>query len=263
MNWYRGAAICLLFVFAVTPVRAETLAPVPALSDLGPMTVAIVENVVDARTLKLSTGVEIRLAALVDALFDDGASSTGRAVDLLRSLIGDKPIGYVATSPEPDRHGRTVAHVVNGDGVWLQQALLRGGAARVYPALGETTLALPLYRAEGEARSARAGLWANRANRVRNPSETWADRGTFQIVEGRVYSAAIVRGTGYLNFAEDWRRDFTVSLDREALKRFEKVGLHLTDLEGRRVRARGWVRLRNGPMIDLSDPAQLELLPEN
>jgi hypothetical protein len=110
--------------------------------------------------------------------------------------------------------------------------------AWAHPALGETALASTLYRAEGAARSAHAGLWADRINRVRNPSEAWADRGTFQIVEGRVYAAAVVRGTGYLNFAEDWRRDFTVALDRDALKRFEKAGINLADLEGRRVWAK-------------------------
>lgn len=235
MSWYRRALLTLLITLASMPCRAEPATPEPTPRDLGPMTTAIVETVVDARILKLATGVEIRLAALVD----DGASEADRHIDAITAMIGDRPIDYVATSPELDRHGRIVAHVITADGVWLQHALLRDGMARAHPALGETALASTLYRAEGAARSARAGLWADRINRARNPSEAWADRGTFQIVEGRVYAAAVVRGTGYLNFAEDWRRDFTVALDRDALKRFEKAGINLADLEGRRVRARG------------------------
>lgn len=64
----------------------------------------------------------------------------------------------------------------------------------------------------------------------------------------------------YLNFAEDWRADFTISIARKTAKAFEAAGLDLHALAGKRVRVRGWVERRNGPMIEATYPEQIELL---
>lgn len=229
----------------------------PAPESIAPAEAGTVLSTVDGRTLALQSGQTVRLAAVVV----DGTAD--RAETLLRNIAVGRPVRVHREQPDPDRHGRLVAHVVAEGGVWLQAALIEAGAARVYPADGETALAEALFRLERVARRERIGLWGDRTFRVRNPSETWDDRGQFQIVEGRVVDAAVVRGVGYLNFASDWRRDFTFALDRRALRAFTKAGVELGDLIGRRVRGRGWVRLRNGPMIDLGHPAQLELLSEN
>ena len=117
-------------------------------------------------------------------------------------------------------------------------------------------------RGRRAARAARRGLWSDRYYRVRNPSETWSDLDSFQIVEGRVVAADEVKGVGYLNFGPDWRTDFTFSLDRAALRLFRKAGVDIQSLAGRRVRGRGWLRPRNGPLIELTHPEQIELLDE-
>lgn len=64
----------------------------------------------------------------------------------------------------------------------------------------------------------------------------------------------------YLNFAEDWRRDFTVSVDRKAASAFAAAGIDLKALTGKRLRARGFLAWRNGPVIEASHPEQIELL---
>jgi hypothetical protein len=40
---------------------------------------------------------------------------------------------------------------------------------------------------------------------------------------------------------------------------FAAAGVDLKDLEGRRLRVRGWVELRNGPLIQASAPEQIEI----
>jgi hypothetical protein len=65
-----------------------------------------------------------------------------------------------------------------------------------------------------------------------------------------------------LNFAEDWRRDFTVSVDRKAARAFTETGIDRKGLAGKRVRARGWLAWRNGPMIEATHPEQLEVLTD-
>jgi hypothetical protein len=66
----------------------------------------------------------------------------------------------------------------------------------------------------------------------------------------------------FLNFAQDWRRDFTVSIDRKAVGAFAAAGIDLKTVAGRNLRVRGTLAWRNGPMIEASHPEQIELLPE-
>ena len=47
---------------------------------------------------------------------------------------------------------------------------------------------------------------------------------------------AVVRGRAYLNFGEDWRRDFTITLSPEARRRFESEGMAPSVYRRRRVR---------------------------
>jgi micrococcal nuclease len=113
---------------------------------------------------------------------------------------------------------------------------------------------------EKRARANRLGIWAKTRFRVRNPHEPRRDIDTFQIVEGRVVSAAIIKGRAYLNFGPNWRTDFTFSISPRDRRRFERAGIDLAMLASRRVRGRGWVTLRNGPLIELTHPEQLEIL---
>lgn len=161
-----------------------------------------------------------------------------------------------------DRWGRSLAHVVREDGLWIQGALLMSGMARVYTEPRTATGARLMLDLERTARAARDGIWGHRFYRVRNPAETWGDLDSPQVVEGRVVDAAVVRGTGYLNFGPDWRRDFTFRALPEARRRFRRAGIDLADLTARRVRGRGWVFPLNGPMIDLTHPEALEVLEE-
>jgi micrococcal nuclease len=64
----------------------------------------------------------------------------------------------------------------------------------------------------------------------------------------------------YVNFAEDWRHDFTIDIARKDLAAFESSGVDLERLAGKRVRVRGWVEWWNGPMIKATHPEQIEVL---
>ena len=73
--------------------------------------------------------------------------------------------------------------------------------------------------------------------------------------------AASVRGRIYLNFGLDWRTDVTVGIGKREGRAFERAGFDLLSLNGKRVRVRGWLRRRNGPMIEATHPEQIEILP--
>lgn len=73
---------------------------------------------------------------------------------------------------------------------------------------------------------------------------------------------AVVRGRTFLNYGEDWRSDFTVSIPARDWTRFADAGIVPADYQGRRIRVRGWLKSRNGPMIDITHPEQIEVLTE-
>ena len=67
-------------------------------------------------------------------------------------------------------------------------------------------------------------------------------------------------GRVYLNFGAIWTQDFTVSVSKPNLRRFEASGMTWTALEGRRVRVRGVVAEGGGPLIEVAFPEEIERL---
>jgi hypothetical protein len=189
-----------------------------------------------------------------------------RIMAALKERLLGKEVLLRVGSRERDRYGRLMTHVFVQDGaeeIWVQQALVRDGLATVSSFADNRECARNLQAVERGAREAGAGFWEQGVFRVRDATDLDSLDGlaySFQIVEGRVEDVAENRGRIYMNFGDDWRTDFTATVapsDREA---FDGSGIALPDLEGRIIRVRGWVERRNGPMIDVTHPEQIELV---
>ena len=132
--------------------------------------------------------------------------------------------------------------------------------ARVYSFADNRAVVAEMLTRERAARRDGLGIWNNRFYAIRTPQSVRRHIGSFQVVEGRVAKVASVRKNTYLNFGENWRDDFTVTLTGRARQLFLKAGLDPMTLEGTFVRVRGWIKSRNGPMINASHPEQIEVL---
>jgi len=163
-----------------------------------------------------------------------------------------------------DRYGRILAQVFDPDGAWLQEAQVSAGQARVHGDGSNRTGLRDLLAREAEARAALRGLWRHPAFAVRGAGDRKLRRmaGSFQIVVGRVVTAAIIRDTGYLNFGPDRRTDFTLVVRKPVLAMLDPAVLDFSRLGGRSIRCRGWIDLHDGPSMDLSCPEQIELLED-
>jgi micrococcal nuclease len=134
----------------------------------------------------------------------------------------------------------------------LQEELVAKGLARVYSfpdnraCVAELLARSPAYRIQD-------ALDVERLGRLTH---------SYQLVEGTVASVGQGGGRIYLNFAKDWRSDFTISVERKDAAVFTTAAIDLKDLNGKRVRVRGWVEWRNGPMIEATYPEQIEILPD-
>ena len=104
------------------------------------------------------------------------------------------------------------------------------------------------------------GIWGLRFYAVRTQRELSSWIGTFQLVEGKVLKAARIKGRVYLNFGDDWKTDFTVTIGVPARRMFREAGTDPLSLEGKRIRVRGWLKRYNGPMIAATHPEQIEVV---
>ncbi|HEY7997186.1 MAG TPA: thermonuclease family protein, partial [Pseudolabrys sp.] len=163
-----------------------------------------------------------------------------------------------------DRYGRVVAFAFVGDATQsVQQSLLDQGRARVSARVGDQACADGLLSTERAARAAGRGLWADpnfAPLSAENLSRLQTVRGQFALVEGKVLSVRESGATIYVNFGQRWTRDFTVTILRRLGKAFTAAGVEPKKLEGRRIRVRGWVEQRGGPIITAETPEQIEVL---
>jgi endonuclease YncB( thermonuclease family) len=242
----------VLATAATALVSGATAQEVCKLPGLGTVTVA---DVRDGRTLLLADGRELRLAAIE-------ADDASRAA--LNALTADKTLRLEKLGPDQDRYGRVVAIAYTDDArESLQQAMLAQGQARVSARVGDRPCAELLLRTERAARAAVRGLWAH-PNFAPLPSHDvtriMAVRGQFALVEGKVLSVRESGATIYVNFGRRWTQDFAVTILKRHRREFAEANIDPKELEGRRIRVRGWVEQRRGPIMEASVPEQIEVI---
>jgi len=261
-NKVLAFGVLVLALLGGRPAHAGTPPAPAALSALPRGGEGVVAEVREDLTLRLTDGTVVRLALLLPPRPPLGQKTwppLGKARALLAALVQGKAVTLHWPEPQWDRHGRRVAHVLRAnDGLWVQEALVAAGLVQVLTFADERAAAAALLHAEDDARTARRGLWTDPAFGVHDAGTAARTVGTFRIIEGTVLDTAEVRGRIYLNFGADWRTDFTVLIPPQAVKRFDTDPLALA---GRRIRVRGWVQDYNGPLIEVTHPEAVELLP--
>ncbi|MCG8503514.1 MAG: thermonuclease family protein [Sphingomonadales bacterium] len=243
-------------LLALIPSAAGSDDPRALFTDGG---AAVVRDVIDGDTVLLEDGRQVRLVGIQAPklpLEREGFRAwplADAAKARLEELVAGEPVNLLYGGAAEDRYSRRLAHLWLADGRWVQRQMLLAGLARVYTFADNRAGATHLLAAEAEARAAGRGIWADPYYAIRAPDETSDFYDSFQIVDGTIRSAALVRGTLYLNFGENWRHDFTVRILRKHARHFPDADA----FEGRRVEVRGWLFARNGPMIDATHPEQI------
>jgi len=246
-----------------TPASACTLPQGPARA---------VVSVIDGDTLLLDDQTKLRLTG---ALAPAPPTAETQAADWPPAAAAKAALERYVTGQslllefggrKADRYGTQLAQafVVSAEGeFWLQGRMVEEGLSRAYSFPDNHGCAAELVQLEAAARALGRGLWANPAYAVRDAAKTrelLRYLGSYQLVEGAVADVGQSKGRVYLNFGTDWHTDFTASLEPRDRQRFEKAGVDLTALKGKRIRVRGWIESANGPAIRVTHPEQIELL---
>ena len=263
--FYRHLAARPILVLAALTLCCQV--PVAAETERA----GVVSAVVDGDTVTLDSGVQVRLVGIQAPKLSLGRAGfrdwplAAEAKAGLEALVAGASVRLVYGGRRLDRHRRLLAHLEREaapgrPALWVQGEMLRRGLARVYTFPDNRARADRMLALERAARAARRGIWGLRYYRILGPGEAARHIGRFQLVEGRVLRAAVVRGRGYLNFGPDWRKDFTIAIARKHRRRFRRAGIDIAELAGRRLRVRGWLTWENGPMIEATHPEQMEVI---
>jgi len=272
-------------IFPGHPLFKSSLVHLATLAALGSVSVAaaaceqlrmepggIVTSVTDGDTVILDDGRVVRMIGTqapklpLDRPDFPAWPLAPEAKAALEAIVLNQPVRLGFGGETVDRYGRVLAHVLlaGPDGeTWAQQAMVAQGLARVYSFPDNRACLDLLFAAEGRARLAGLGIWADPYYSIRAadaPSDLLARAGQYELVEGRVLLAERSGGRVYLNFGRFWKEDFTAVIEAPALRLFAEAGFDPLVLENALVRIRGWVDDRDGPRIEVTHPEQIEVL---
>ncbi len=196
---------------------------------------------------------------------------SGANARLSRWLAG-KDVFIRAFSSAPDRWGRTPAAVFAPTGedaaapiVSIGAALLEEGLARFRPDPPSAPCATAYLAAEATAREARRGLWSDGAMQTVAAGEgarSLLQRKGMVILEGRISSFGESRGLVFLNFGQKRAEAVSIVVLRRNLAMLQGSGINPAKLVGRKVRVRGLIETGFGPRIEVSTPAEIEILDD-
>ncbi|PZQ19301.1 MAG: hypothetical protein DI565_02695 [Ancylobacter novellus] len=262
----RSLAIAAWAGVSLAPQAAQAL---PCALQGAAETVAV-ERAIEGDAVLLDDGRIVRLAGVSAPKAPLGLAPQdwpleATAHDALQREAGGRVFELRTAAASPDRRGRVLGYMTGldePDHAGLATALLKRGLLRVAADAAGRDCRATLAQAEAAAVAARLGLWSEPYYEVQNASDGAALAaldGRFVVAEGRVASARTSAGRAYVNFGRRWRAALSLSLSEATLRRFggfEGLGVSA----GARLRARGVVEMRNGPVIRVSEPAQIERL---
>lgn len=254
---------------AATPETSAT--PSPGGCELEPGPVRTVARVLDAETVQLDDGREVRIIGALGPRARDAVANSGEwppeqeAIAALTDLVLGRSVKLAYGGRRTDRYGRHLAQLFvekDGESQWVQGWMLAQGHARFYGLFDNFSCAQELSAHEAQARAQRTGIWSvalYRAKPAAHIDALMALRSSYQIVEGRIANVSRTKSAVYLNFGQDWKTDFTIKIGKSTLSANAAWAAGLEGLQGKWIAMRGWIERGNGPLMELINPAQFEV----
>lgn len=222
-----------------------------------------VVEIIDGDTLLLENDVMVRLVGLQAPKIALGRKNFKEwplgyeAKDALSDMTLGKTVSLYYGGREMDHYGRALAHLFLDDGTWVQGEMLSRGMARVYSFSDNRSVVGEMLDIEAQARTQDTGIWGLRYYAIIPQEQSGRFTNSFQIISGNIAEVATVRSNTYLNFGDDYKTDFTIVIPNRVKKMFDLLDINLSELAGKNIIVRGWLKYYNGPSIDLSHPEQL------
>lgn len=184
---------------------------------------------------------------------------------LEENILG-KTVGIYITSADVNARkndlGHIYAHILTQDGKWLQADMISRGFAYATSDEKSRDLVRALYKYEELGRARKMGLWQYPKYDIANDTTIRSHLNTFSIYEGVITDAKDNKQYIFLNFGKDKASNVTAIIPMSDQYNFTPDGSMTTfqykALEGKHVRIRGWFEEKDGPMLVITHPEQIE-----
>jgi endonuclease YncB( thermonuclease family) len=276
-----GGGFLALVVSGVLASAAAPAQALPSAPESGPCSLAAAEP---ATIVRVSDDFELhfadgRRATLAGVVFPQAqGEQRDAALTRLIAWLEGAPVFVGTLAAAPDRWGRLAVQVIAAASDKLEAPLVSVGAmmigeglARYRPDRAAEPCAKGYLAAETVPRAQKSGVWAqdpeiDASGASEATLQALAQKRGMVALSGRIASIGETTSAIYLNFGKNRGRDASVVISRKNLPIFLARGWIPRSLLGRRIRVRGLIETSNGPRIEISSPAEIELLgdaPEN
>lgn len=220
----------------------------------GPARAETLEGIGQRGELRFGSGRR----AILDSLRWPEADETARA------RLGLRVGRALLVTPRglPDRWDRERVDAQAEDGTDLAGDLVEAGLAPVDPGEADELCRPALRLVEDMARRRRLGLWRDDPPSAEDGAALRRLAGHYAVVEGRIRHVGERNAWTYLDFAARGADGLTVTVTKRTWRRMAARGLSADSLHDRRVRVRGFIEIRRGPVIAAATPEVIEVLDE-
>lgn len=228
LSWLAVSVLCFLPLTSYAGTACLATAPQQK---------ATLDYVVDGDTLVLSDKRKIRVLGInTPEMHPPAEAMSKEATDAAKALLPKNSNITLYTSFEAkDRHGRTLAHVVNHEGVNLAKRLLSQGLAAAIAIQPNTRCANHYKALEETARDKKLGLWAEHHPWQIVDKRINKKRSGFRLVTSNVSSTKQDNKHFHLLLKNGLRTYMTNALADE---------INAKALVGQRITVRGWIQYR-------------------
>lgn len=230
--------------------------------DLELIDVGVVIDVLKSDTLRI--GKEHKIYKLDNLRMPLQMNMAAR--DYLEQNLKGKTVGVYISGKDVNARknelGHVIAQIMTQDGKWVQAEMVSLGLAYVTSTTTSRDLVRTLYKYEELGRAQELGLWQFPKYAIKNDATLRKSLNTFNIYEGVITNTVQDKSFAFLNFGHDAKTDVTVAIKFEDQLKFiyptNPGHFKASDLEKRHVRIRGWFEEKDGPMLVITHPEQIE-----
>ncbi len=226
-------------------------------------------QVIDGDTVKLSDGrllryigidtPEVRVREKSRFVYNPQPFSL-EAKELNRKLVENKFVRVEFDIEKFDVYGRMLGYCFVDD-IFVNARLIEEGLAVLYtkpPNVKYTDLFVTLQK---KAQALHKGIWG--AYEVVSSNGAYNFINQIRTVKGKVKGVYTSKKAVFLNFGEDYRKDFTVVIFNDCLGFFKEKNINpLTFYRDKEIKVWGRIREYNGPEIIVCNPSQIEVVNE-
>ena len=224
-------------------------------------------KVIDGDTVKLSNGrllryigidtPEVRIKKNGKFMYQPQPFSL-EAKEYNRKLVEGKTVNVEFDIVKEDRYQRLLGYCFI-EGILVNADLIEQGLAVLYTYPPNIKHVKDFTKAQSRARKDKKGLWGFYEAISSDEAERFVNQ--IRTVRGRILSTYNSGKVIWLNFGQNYKKDFTVAIFKNSFKYFHNKGIQPESFyKGKMVEITGKIREYNGPEIIVNTPYEINII---